>query len=440
MESEYQEMTLADLPVQLQRYIWMMACLGPLAAILALVLGDTRITTESSVWIAFLFALTIVAERFPVHLTHKANLNVGTAVYLAMIFLLPGGLPAIITLVAAILAQLWRRSLPFEAVFNISAAVVSVATTVVAYHIALMFDLGPEIGIAGSAGAIVVASTTFHFVNTALVALAGALQLELNAFRVWWTNLGLDLMPQVILTGIGVVGAYVFSTQLLYLPFVIIPTILVHHSVKEMTKLRGDTHEALISLVDVIELRDPYTAGHSHRVAAISRILALRLGMTAEEADVIERAGRVHDLGKAAVDVSILTKPGRLNAAEWEQMRLHPVHGANVIDRFGVYHQIATIVRHHHESLNGQGYPDGLTGDVIPLGSRIIAVADTFDALTTSRPYRPAKSRSDAMAILESGAGVQWDERIVAAMSEWLQTTGGEVPSYRPTQYEIAAD
>jgi putative nucleotidyltransferase with HDIG domain len=180
-----------------------------------------------------------------------------------------------------------------------------------------------------------------------------------------------------------------------------------------------------------MELRDPYTAGHSRRVAALARILAQRLGLTAEEQDLIEQAGRVHDIGKAGTDSAILSKPGKLTEDEWRQMKLHPVHGANIVARFAAYQNAARIVRHHHESWDGTGYPDGITGEEIPFGARILAVADTFDALTTNRPYRDSRSIEVAIQILEEGAGRQWDARIVAEMCTYLRGLNGELPNFR---------
>jgi HD-GYP domain-containing protein (c-di-GMP phosphodiesterase class II) len=182
--------------------------------------------------------------------------------------------------------------------------------------------------------------------------------------------------------------------------------------------LRADTREALSSLVDIVELRDPYTAGHSRRVAESARTLAIWMGLTGEEADLIETAGRVHDLGKLAMSPALLSKQGPLDDDEWTQVRQHPVNGAAILDRFAGYRECSHLVRHHHERWDGSGYPAGLTGDAIPLGARILAVADAFDAMTSVRAYRPAQGPDAAMRILERGAGEQWDPGVVAAFAE----------------------
>jgi HD-GYP domain-containing protein (c-di-GMP phosphodiesterase class II) len=265
--------------------------------------------------------------------------------------------------------------------------------------------------------------------------LAGALQLGLNPLKVWYSTIALDLMPHITLTALGTISALLAAEHPIVLPFLALPALLVHQSVRQTVQLRTDTHEALASLVEVMELRDPYTAGHSRRVASLSRTLASRLGVLEEEADVIEQAGRVHDIGKAGIDSAVLAKEGDLTPDEWEQMRRHPELGANVVSRFAAYRHGALIVRHHHEAWDGSGYPDGLAGEQIPLGSRIISVADTFDALTTNRPYRVAMTVAEAIAILEDGAGRQWDPRVVEAMVGYLRDRHGEFPTYRPAGY-----
>lgn len=172
------------------------------------------------------------------------------------------------------------------------------------------------------------------------------------------------------------------------MPTLALPLVLVYVSIRGTVRLRENTQRVLTALVDVVELRDPYTAGHSHRVAALARALALRLGLMNEEADIVEGAGRVHDLGKVAIDPLVLTKSGKLTEAEYDEMKRHPVLGADVIARFADYRVGVPLVRHHHERWDGTGYPDGQ----IPLGARILAVADTYDALTSSRP-RPTRRR-----------------------------------------------
>ncbi len=186
----------------------------------------------------------------------------------------------------------------------------------------------------------------------------------------------------------------------------------------------AETHEALAALVDVVELHDASAAGHSRRVATLARALALRLGATPEDAGTIERAGLVHDLGKLALDPAILRKPGPLTEAEWAEVRRHPDKGAAVVARYPVFGEGHRLVRHHHEAWDGSGYPDKLTGEAIPFGARVLAVADAFDVMTHSRPYRSALPIAGARAILRDGAGKQWDPRVVETLFAYLDEEG----------------
>jgi putative nucleotidyltransferase with HDIG domain len=148
--------------------------------------------------------------------------------------------------------------------------------------------------------------------------------------------------------------------------------------------------ETVTAMADAVERRDPYTGGHLHRVVAYSMVLGEELGLPPAELETLRLGATLHDIGKIGVPDGVLLKPGPLDAAEAEVMRRHTVDGAAIVSRIESLKPLVPIVRNHHERLDGNGYPDGLSGDHIPLAARIVAVADTFDAMTTSRPYRRA--------------------------------------------------
>ena len=172
--------------------------------------------------------------------------------------------------------------------------------------------------------------------------------------------------------------------------------------------------KALEQLGAALEATDPYTHGHSRRVARNAWMLARRMGLGREEVARIRTAAAVHDVGKLETPTSILRKRGPLTDDEFEVIKRHPVDGARMAAVLGDA-ELTSIVRHHHERLDGTGYPSGLSGKAIPLGARIIAVADTFDAITSARPYRPARSHKKAIDILKFEAGVQLDPSVVRA-------------------------
>jgi HD-GYP domain-containing protein (c-di-GMP phosphodiesterase class II) len=170
----------------------------------------------------------------------------------------------------------------------------------------------------------------------------------------------------------------------------------------------------LRGLVTALEARVPGAAGHAERVATRSRVVAHRLGLAPAEVRQVECAARVHDVGKIIVSPEILEKPGRLAPSEQVEIQRHAIFGARLVSSLDDPGMTA-IVRHHHERIDGSGYPDRLRGEEIPFGARIVAVVDTFDALTSLRPYREAFSTGAAMALLRDEAGRTLDQSVVAA-------------------------
>jgi putative nucleotidyltransferase with HDIG domain len=170
----------------------------------------------------------------------------------------------------------------------------------------------------------------------------------------------------------------------------------------------------LAQLATALEARDPYTHGHSRRVARHSATIAKRMGLSRDEVETVRTAAVVHDVGKMSTPNEVLRKPGELTDAEFDVIKQHSARGAEMVSTLG-NDELTAIVRHHHERLDGTGYPDGLAGSAIPLGARIIAVADTFDAITSNRPYRAPRTHRAAIAILNEQAGSRLDPDAVRA-------------------------
>lgn len=412
--------------------------MGPvLACALALRTGD--LTSEQIKLAVVLSVLAAIGERYPLWLTHKTTINAASAAFVAMLLTLPTELLGLLVLLSMAIGLGVRRHAhptitPPELLFNIGQGTLYTSAGAIVYELARRRPFGPDVGDVGSLGPIVIAAVAMYLVNTGAVAGAAGFQLGISPIRVWRQNVALDLMPQLALTAIGILAATIAIQSWYLLPVLALPGLLLHRAVRETIRLRGETRDALAALAEVIELRDPYTAGHSKRVAATARLIAHELGLTEEEADIVESAGRVHDIGKVALDPQVLLKTSRLSDDEWAQMQLHPVHGSNVVDRFAAYRQGASFVRHHHERWDGTGYPDRIRGEEIPLGARILAVADAYDAMTSDRPYRAGMALERALAILEEGAGAQWDPRVVAAFMKVMAERADDVPIYQRSE------
>ncbi len=187
------------------------------------------------------------------------------------------------------------------------------------------------------------------------------------------------------------------------------------------SRLQRAIFQSLLGLANALEAKDPYTRGHSTRVAELARQLAQRMGFSRLAAETIAQAALLHDIGKIGVPESILRKPRSLTEEEWAIMRRHPVTGAQIVAPLEFFDDGAVILRHHHERLDGSGYPDGLTGEGIPLGARVVAVADVYDALTSDRPYRAALTHPEAIQVLHGEGGRTLDRRLVALFVEVLE-------------------
>ena len=174
---------------------------------------------------------------------------------------------------------------------------------------------------------------------------------------------------------------------------------------KTHRRLQRAIFQSLQGLANALEAKDAYTRGHSERVAALAEQTAVAAGLAKAAAATVAQAGLLHDLGKIAVPEAILRKPGPLTPDEWQVMRRHPLTGAHIVAPLDFFSEAAVIVRHHHERYDGSGYPDGLQGEAIPLGARIVAIADVYDALTSDRPYRRGLPADGAIQRLKDEAG-----------------------------------
>lgn len=188
------------------------------------------------------------------------------------------------------------------------------------------------------------------------------------------------------------------------------------------------------ALLATLDARDRYTAGHCVAVGRYARDIAVNLGLSDEERDLAYVAGLVHDIGKIGLPPGLLEKPGELTLEERRQMQEHPAIGERILAKVETYSEIARIVRHHHEWIDGMGYPDGIAGEEIPLISRIVAVAEEYSYMTSDRPYRDAMpSRVARMKLARRAEEGQFDRGVVAAFEEVL---AGAAEDYRTSTRE----
>jgi len=221
---------------------------------------------------------------------------------------------------------------------------------------------------------------------------------------------------------VGIAVAWVYTRFDLWLGFgsigligVIVPIIAVRHVYGLYHQLEHSGQELLQVMVKAIEARDPYTSGHSVRVSEMSRAVAVELGLPARAIEEVQTAALLHDVGKIHEEFApLLRKEGRLTDEETALMQTHSVKSADLVGIISKFHGfIQDSVRHHHERWDGRGYPDGVAGKQIPLGARIILIADTIDAMTTDRPYRKRLSLEIVIAELQKCKGTQFDPQLI---------------------------
>jgi HD-GYP domain-containing protein (c-di-GMP phosphodiesterase class II) len=170
------------------------------------------------------------------------------------------------------------------------------------------------------------------------------------------------------------------------------------------------------AMVSAIDAKDPYTCGHSERVALVGQFLGKQLGLPEEQCEHIYLAGLLHDLGKLGVPDAILRKPGPLNNDEANELRVHPERGWAILQDLDQLKHLVPGILCHHERYDGKGYPDGLAGEAIPLTARVLAVADSYDAMVSDRPYRKGMPHEKVESILREGSGTQWDPQVIDAL------------------------
>jgi len=194
--------------------------------------------------------------------------------------------------------------------------------------------------------------------------------------------------------------------------------------IRRLTEQLEHAESVVFALAAAVEAQDPYTEKHLQRMASLSERLARAAGLDSEQVVAVRYGSILHDVGKMGINETILRKPGPLTEEERARVREHPIIGAQIVQSMRLARQIAPIVRGHHERWDGQGYPDALKGEEIPLGARIVALVDAYDAMTTDRPYRAALSPELIRAELEHNAGKQFDPDLTVLLLRLLEKDG----------------
>ncbi len=366
------------------------------------------------------------------------QLSIGTATssvafipFLAAILLLgPAWAMAMGGITFFISASLFCRKPALKVAYNSAKEVIAVGMS---GHVYVMLGGTPSLAefrpaIFAFAAAVVVYFPLNHVTTAVAIALSTKTRV-----REAWGRMTLHQVYDLAATSLALLLALLYiQLDLWGALMVVIPVVLVRHVYAMSLQFEQVNRDLLELMVKSIEARDPYTSGHSVRVSRLARTMAEELGLSWKAIDTVASAALLHDVGKMYQEFApILRKESKLDAREMRLMQSHPVRGAELVGTVSSLRgEVQQAVRHHHEGFGGKGYPDRLKGEEIPLAARIISVVDTFDAMTSTRPYRKGLSRETAVAELKAKAGRQFDPalvelfcsnaRMLAAVSEQL--------------------
>jgi putative nucleotidyltransferase with HDIG domain len=378
----------------------------------------------------FIFVAGLL-ESLNTRLRISARGSTSFIMHMAAALLFGGFWAATVAAVSTLVGEFIRNNTPLKTVFNVCQRVLAVCAAVAVYN-AFGGSLPPAyLGVATvlssppvqrDLGLFFVFASMYFLINAAAVNTAIVLSSG-RAFReVWNLNTRGLLAYDLGASAIAVFVAWLYVRFDIWLGFgslgligIIVPIVAVRHVYGLYHQLEDSGQELLQVMVKAIEARDPYTSGHSLRVSELSRAIAVELGLSAKEIEQVETAALLHDVGKIHEEFApLLRKEGRLSAEETAIMQTHSTRSAElvgIISKFKGF--IQESVRHHHERWDGQGYPAGLSGKTIPLGSRIILISDTIDAMTTDRPYRKRLPLDVVIAELQKCKGTQFDPELV---------------------------
>lgn len=374
------------------------------------------INREAAQAVLTIALLAMAAELLGHSLANGARGSIAFIPNIAMIALSPSWLAVAGVVASSALGYAIRGTAPIKVAFNAAQAGVATALAAAVYLVLGGTSLVPIQEAAKSFSwiyllLIAAASVVWMTVNT--VAVCGVIAISQNKpfLPIWKNTIRNSVLYDAVSSPVVYLLAYLYarfgtSGALLFA----IPLLGMRQFYKTNRQLEQVNQDLLELMVKAIEARDPYTSGHSRRVSQYSKIIARAVGLGNSEIERIGIVALLHDVGKIhEMYAPILRKPEKLNPGEWAVMQTHPIKSAELVSTVSHLKDVVAPVRHHHENWDGTGYPDGLQGEAIPLGSRIVLFADTIDAMTTDRPYRKALTEAQVRSELVKYRGKQFD-------------------------------
>lgn len=394
--------------------------LGAATAVVALYRVRPDVEPGFPAAIALLSLLAVVAEALVFLLPFSALGSVAFIPYFATILVAPSWVSLVVVATVRVIVDLIARREPLKMVFNAAQHTFFLGLAAIVY-----LNLGGESLLTWSrssllettvatGAAALCAFVVSYLANGLLVSGAIALSENLSLSSVWRKNSLPTLWLDILSVPLIFVFAWVYSAfGAIAASALWVPILGLRQVHKINLELERTNEELLELMVKSMEARDPYTSGHSRRVQQYSILIGRAVGLREREINLVSKAALLHDVGKIHEKYGpILSKADRLSNEEWAVIREHPIDGANLVSTMSRLRELVSPIRHHHENWDGTGYPDGLAGELVPLASRIVRLADTIDAMTTNRPYRQSMSESEVRSELVRCRGQEFDPAI----------------------------
>lgn len=374
--------------------------------------------TESYVEAAGFFAIVgIIAQSLAYQLPRGVSGNISFIPFLSALALAPG-IPLVLAVLLAVTAgEIIQRRQRQKALFNVAQYTLAISLSILTYVTLGGRPIRTEHG--WFLLPFIASFAMFLLVNTASVSGVMAVSSGRNVFAIWRENTRGAILYDFFAVPVVYAFAYVYQTKgAAWAAGVALPLFGLRQLYKTNYQLETLNEELLQLIVATVEARDPYTSGHSERVAAYSRVVSRAAGLSSRATQRVAIAALLHDVGKIHEEfAAVLKKPGRLSAEEFAIMKTHASKGADLVQKVSQFRDLVPAVRSHHEAWDGSGYPEGLAGSNIPQWARIIAFADTIDAMTTDRPYRGALTSDTVRTEIVQESGRQFDPEIAVRLT-----------------------
>ena len=384
-------------------------------------------------WYAFalFLTLTILSDSFPVKLPNGLSITVSFAITFASILLFQPFLVVIINVFGDMLSLRKGRGL-FKYSFN--AAQLAITSGVAALVFNSIYPLKLNFTVQYFIASLIALFVSF-IINSAFVTLIIAFVQNEKPYNVWLTTFKFSAPSFLCMAPLGLLIALIYiNADFWGLVLFLVPLLLARHSFQSYMSIRQTFFDTIQSLSVAIDAKDPYTRGHSVRVADYAVSLAREMKWPEDKIEFFRYIALIHDVGKIAIPEAILKKEGSLTYEEYDKMKYHSVAGSEIIKDIKFFSEGTDIIKHHHERWDGTGYPEGLKGEQIPMGARILFVADAYDAMTSDRPYRKALSPLTALQEIREGAGTQFDPRVVEVFMHIFPEISKSEKSLSPVQ------